>query len=188
MRRDGKPFVDTVDDLVAGRIFYPPRLDENGVDDATGALEIATATAGTGVRNGETCTDYTQQSGAISVGKADGTTERWTNVNAGLGCNAAVHLYCFGVDRAAHVSATPAAGKRAFVTEATFGVDGVLSADQLCEMEAAQLPGKFVAALSTSTETASSRIGTGPWVRLDGVSIGTLDAPLAPLNVTSGRR
>ncbi len=30
VRVDGKPFVNTVDDLLAGRIFYPVSLNENG--------------------------------------------------------------------------------------------------------------------------------------------------------------
>ena len=187
VRVDGKPFVDTVDDLVAGRMFYPPRLDENGGDDPTGAFQVATGTAGNGGRSSETCDDYTAQVGSVTIGKADGTTERWTNANAALGCAGAVHLYCFGIDRAAHVTVTPASGKRAFVTDASFGLGGVLGADQLCQTEAAPLSGTFVAAIATSTEPASSRIGSAPLVRLDGVAIGTLDAPLAPLNVTPAR-
>lgn len=35
VRKDGKPFADTVADIVSGKIFHPLRIDENGAD--TGA-------------------------------------------------------------------------------------------------------------------------------------------------------
>jgi hypothetical protein len=187
VRLDGKPVVDTVDDLVAGHILYPPLLDEHGVSDPSAAFEVATATAGSGMRMGETCNDYTAEAGAITIGRADGTTERWTNVNAGVGCSSAVHLYCFGVDRANRVAVTPAPGSRAFVSNEALTLASIQGADQQCASEAmsAALPGVFVAGLATTTESVSSHVGVGPWVRVDGVAIGKLDALLAPLNVTA---
>ena len=49
VRRDGSPFADTVDDLVAGKIFNPPLLDEFGNEVRSGIDDfVATGTDATG--------------------------------------------------------------------------------------------------------------------------------------------
>jgi hypothetical protein len=67
----------------------------------------------------------------------------------------------------------PPGGKRVFVTSSTtagnFG--GVTQADAICKSlaERANVPGRFVAWLSTDDLNAAARItGTGPWFRMDG--------------------
>ena len=186
VRVDGRPVVDTVGDLIAGHIWYPPLLDEHGIADPSAAFAMATATAGDGTRTGETCSDYTAGGGTITAGRADGATERWTNAGAAVGCDSPVHLYCFGVDHATGVMVMPAPGRRAFVSNEALMLASIQGADQQCASEAASvgLPGNFVAALATTAASVTSRVGGGPWVRVDGVAIGRLDALLAPLNVT----
>src|SRR5262245_25674027 len=46
VRRDGLPVVQSTADLTLGRIWYPPRLDEQGTD--LGADAVVTATAWNG--------------------------------------------------------------------------------------------------------------------------------------------
>lgn len=183
VRRDGLPVADRVADLVAGRMFYPPRLDESGLD--VGSTLVATATDATGKRLDDTCGDFASTTGSIEVGAADGTTERWTNAGAQAACSAPSPVYCFGIDLSTTVAVSPVPGKRAFVSTTAMNLGGVDTADVQCQNDAAQLQGTFRAALATSASSAASRVGTGPWVRVDGVAFGTLDAPKAPLNVTA---
>ena len=96
-------------------------------------------------------------------------------------CDQQHHLYCFGVDKNVPVTVTPASGRIAFVTRATWtpsGGGGLSSADALCQSEAnsASLTGTFKALLATSTGSAQSRFepiapGSLPWVRPDGIAI-----------------
>lgn len=85
----------------------------------------------------------------------------------------------------------PPTGKHAFVTFGTFVPQGAMGrsiADATCITEAGigSLDGIFVALWPTTSDAARAHAGgNGPWLRKDGVSIGTLDAPEAPLDVTS---
>jgi len=189
VRVDNRPFVDTVTDLLAGRILSPLRLDETGVDHADGIEPIATGAHSDGLPNG-TCADYTSSSGLFGIGRADGGTFRWSD-DGTIPCdNTNLHLYCFAVDRnEPAVVPPPAVGaKRAFVTDGGFVATalGRDAADMECMAEAAlaTIDGVFAAYLATTTQAAIDHVGAGPWVRLDGVDIGTLDAPLAALNLT----
>jgi hypothetical protein len=57
IRPDGKPFVDSLADLAAGHILYPPRLDERGQPHDN--VEVFTGTGEDGRRVGPTCQDWT---------------------------------------------------------------------------------------------------------------------------------
>jgi len=177
VRPDGKPFVDTTTDLAGGRIMYPPRLDESGND--LGQVFALTATTADGTLHPltTTCSDYTDTNASgIFVGG-------WASAGSGMftvfdfrSCSAWGHLYCFGVDQSRALGPTPVAGRRAFVTNAFFTTGGGLgAADALCasEASAASLPGTFLAALATTTASASSRFDTtgAPWVRADGLAL-----------------
>jgi hypothetical protein len=191
VRPDNRPVVDRVPDLLAGKLLYPPRLDEFGVDHPDGSFAVATGSAPDGSAE-FTCSDYTSASGdngGLMAGRADATTGKWTK-DATLPCNATAHLYCFGVDRDVAIVVPPLAGqKRAFVTQSSFTATtgGRGGADTVCDAEArtASLAGTFQAFLATTFASAASRFGEGPWFRVDGVEIGTLVTPIAPLNVTA---
>ena len=190
VRPDNRPVVDRVPDLLAGKLFYPPRLDEFGVDHPDGTFAVATGSAPDGSVEFN-CSDYTSASGGLMAGRSDATTQTWTR-DATLPCNAMAHLYCFGVDRdvAIVVPPPPAGQKRAFITANAFTANagGRAGADLACDTEArtAAIDGTFQAFIATTFASAASRFGDGPWFRLDGVEIGTLVTPIAPLNVTAG--
>ena len=69
------------------------------------------------------------------------------------------------------------------------GMNGIASADALCQMEAANAnlpnPTMFLAAMSTTTVAAASRFDlTGPpWVRVDGVQLAATAADFFDLTV-----
>ena len=182
VRPDGLPFADTVADITAGKIFYPPRLDEFGTDvSVLGFLVTAytgTLSAGTVTPTPSTCMDWTDNNVDLftGLGQADATTEMWTDSNAGARCIAQVRLYCFGTDHTASVLPPGSTGRLAFVSSALFPPDaGLAAADTLCQNEAttAALPGTYKALLATEGFHAASRfnlVGT-TWVRLDGVKV-----------------
>ena len=68
VRADGKPFVDTPADLIAGKIFYPLDVDEHGTA-LPPNTKVATGTLANGTRQGNDCNNY-QALGSIEEGAA----------------------------------------------------------------------------------------------------------------------
>ena len=198
VRPDGRPFADTIKDLTAGRVLYPPHLDERG-HDTPPADFVMTGTKSDGtVDSGKTCADW--MTSMSTAGETCGYAhDGWTAWGYGLAGECAIqsHLYCFQIDRSTPLAFVPATGNRiAFASTGVFaGSGGLTGADGLCTMEAANagLPGKYLALLSTSTEAAASRFDTklAPWQRTDGVllvaSASDLSSAkvLAPLEVAA---
>ena len=199
VRVDGKPVLDSNDDIASGKIYYPIVLDENGsyVDQ----VRVVTGTLGTGNGPGG-CSDYTT-TGTVGVGLASSTSFDWLD-HAGnsVQCNSAQRIYCFGLGIDRPLVVQPEVGRHAFVTVSNYVVDagGIATADALCntEAQAAGISGSFLAVLATSTKSALSRfnyLGTGltTWVRLDGIPVSTTPlafaagAIVAPINLTSAR-
>jgi hypothetical protein len=168
-RADGKPFADTVDDLLAGTIYYPPSIDETG--QAIGTNEYA------GIGGNNDCSGYTSTGSNtyMNYGNPYYVAGAWQNV-AFAQCSQNEHLYCFGITRANPLVVTKVSGRRAFVSVQSFMPQGGLAgADALCAADAqiAGLTGTFRALLPTTTVGAMSRFSlTGPnWVRVDGIPI-----------------
>ena len=193
MRPDGLPFADTVADLTAGKIFYPPRLDEFGIDLVTGSFGITGTRADGTVETGFTCTDWITTSGNLSLGKVDATTGLWTTGFSTV-CITPRRLYCFGTDFTEPVSPPASTGRLAFVSSVPFNPGtGIAAADTICEGDAATaaLPGTYKALLATELFTAADRVSPigSTWVRPDGVSVvaqpSDLTGPqlLAPINL-----
>jgi hypothetical protein len=204
IRVDGAPFADTVDDLVAGRIFNPPSVDERGrmlaIDDVD---LIPTGTRFGYSTAGANCYNWTlaEPEGALA-GSPHGTASFWT-ASSERDCSPS-RLYCFGVDREQPVrpADVPVPGsRRAFVTDGLFRPGGgLVAADALCAAEAAEagLPGSFLALLPTTSASAASRFDEAAgatWFRIDGAPLHVpgsdlfSGAPLiTPLNVTSKGR
>ena len=182
IRTDGKPFVDTVGDLLAGHHFYALRLDENGDDIGPNAVSVATGADTTGrAYFGGNCTDWTDPAAAYEIGLPSASGMAWSTGGANP-CTNGAHLYCFGVGYTTPLEMTPVAGRLAFVTvQAYVPTGGLAGADALCasEASAAGLPGSFLALLPTSSTSAISRFDiSGPtWVRPDGIALA--DSPLA---------
>jgi hypothetical protein len=181
IRPDGRPFADTVNDIVHGRIYYPPSIDESGQEvPDIGVAEVATGTGSDGVRaplGWPYCGDWTDSSaGSVEAGDPFGGSRLWTTSQT-KSCTQALRLYCFGVDDAAAL--TPARvvdGRVAFASY--YGVAagaGVAGADTLCQTEAGAhgLPGSYRALVATQFSRAVERFSTAgaPWVRPDGIPI-----------------
>lgn len=186
-RVDGQPFAATRADLLAGKILYPLRKDENNQDLVA---DVMTGTVPDGTAS-ENCLEL--QSGSSSelilLGASDADINRWTNTSEGH-CNEAFHIYCLQADTNTVVTINPSPGPVAFLSSPFTPGGGLNAADTVCRTDATAngLTGNFKAALATTTTTAVGRVappGT-PWVRVDGVettaSFFTFDAAI---NVTA---
>jgi len=184
VRVDGKPFADTKEDIAAGKIYHPLRVDENGhYDNTPGGSDVWTGTDSDGtVSSFGTCSDWANSAGNGNTGDDDGVASVFTSYGS-QSCGNQARLYCFGVDRNVPVTVNPAAGRVAFISRGFWPVGGGLAgADGLCQEEAgsASLSGTFKALLAANGASAASRFNTsGPaWVRPDGVAIATTAAAL----------
>ena len=176
VRTDGGPFADTVDDLTSRIDFYPPRRDEYGNDVEGAPIVTGTSADGTGPFHSTFCADWTDDDGGlVGGGSADAGAGAWTQIWS-YTCDTPRHLLCFGIDRDMPLQASPVAGRTAFVSTAEFAAtDGRDAFDEACQDEAddAGLPGTFLAAVATSTDSIASRFDTDGmrWVRPDGVAV-----------------
>ncbi len=190
VRIDGAPVADSSADVAAGRLFYPPQLDELGNPVVAFDDCAVTATGPTGTLSGSSCADFSVvSSDSIACGKPASSTGSWTR-GSGASCSSMVRLYCFGVDHVQPVTIAPppAARRTAFISQAAFDPGGgIAAADALCASEAAGLPGTFAALLATTTANARSRFAPGaPWYRVDGAKFtDDFSQIYAPLNVTA---
>lgn len=187
VRPDGKPFARTVEQIVDGTFYYPPRLDEHGTEVPL-RTPVWTGTDPTGVGfdfGGGMCDGWTSMDpeAAALQGNVGAGPTWWTDSYLGW-CDTSAPLYCMGTDRDHDIEVQPLEGRRAFATEGGFSADGGLSgADALCQSEAdaAGLSGSFLALLATSDMAAAARFDLAgePWVRIDGI-------PLFPPGETMG--
>jgi hypothetical protein len=183
VRPDGKPVLNSVADIAQSKLFYPPRLDEFGNDlGADPVVMTATGRDGTlaDTNTTITCGDFTSD-----VDDGSYLWTGWASANSWAftyaitaGCSVHARIYCFGIDHTAQVAVTSTAGRRAFMTAASWTPGGGIgSADALCQNEAtaAKLPGTYKALLASSGSSAASRFNVSgtPWIRTDGI-------PLAP--------
>jgi hypothetical protein len=179
VRTDGRPFVDTVDDLFDRRQAFPLRIDENGDD--VGAALTATATTHFGAARIEasagTCEDWTNATAVLKhiSGRTDAGAGLWT-AGVTIPCDEPVHLYCFQIDHDDPLDIEPEPGRLAFLSLGEFEpITGLAAADTLCQDEAnaAAFEGQFSALLSFADASAASRFDLDGenWVRLDGVPI-----------------
>jgi hypothetical protein len=191
-RVDGTPLFDTVEDLLAKEMILPPRLDEYGTD-LVAAIEYVTTGTYEGTVN-TTCGDYTDPAGFANGGIAAFTAGSFSNQKP-IACNELTRLYCFQTDHAVPLAFTPAVGRGAFLSTASFTPSsGIAAADAICagEAQAASLRGTFLAVLPTTLPAAQRFNAAGaPWVRTDGILLARTAADffagvqLAPLNVTA---
>ena len=175
VRPDDKPFADTLDDLRAGTIFYPPRITEHTTDIGnTPDLEVATGTHA----DGSAATNECPSSGTVTRGRLDAGTSAWTD-DSTSGCGNTDNLYCFEIGNAVAVAPPPipSGGHHIFVTAATWPVaGGRAAADQACASEASAdgLSGTFHALIASAAGTALAPFTAeipGHWYRPDGVEV-----------------
>ncbi len=206
IRVDGKPMATSMANLLAGKIYYPPRVSALGSEALTPAT--GTDTDGSAVQDG-TCADWTATTGSFVVGVPSSTTKGWTNQTLFLvtdPCGTVMMpVYCFENDSGmAAVSApvAPSGARHAFLsTTLWMPGGGVGAADAVCQGDATAAglagPANYRALLTTTVAaTDSTRINlTGqPWYRLDGAQLVAVASDLADsgalkqltsLNVTS---
>lgn len=192
IRVDGLPFADSLQDIIAKRIWHPVKYDELG-----GLLisptSVITGSESDGTRGANTCADYTSIVGSGNTGSSLGTSKSFSRKSTlGRTCGAGGHFYCFGISYDGVVSYPPAQGRAAFLSGSSFVPgSGIESADALCQTEAdtAGLSGTFAALLALDDSSAIDRFELNglPWVRTDGVALGptasaSLRSPVGPLN------
>jgi hypothetical protein len=191
LRTDGQPFVDTVADLVAGKIFYAPRIDEHGHDYTTTSSDgrAMTATDSNGIYSGSGDASGWTVAGSTSGGNASSGSLYWsTNINGG----GAARIYCFGVDSSNPIMPPqiPNGGRRAWLSAPIAALTTLDNSDMKCQMEATAKgwTGTFSAALADTTHAIGSRFNVvgQPWYRVDGVKLAaTADALFMTGNPTS---
>ena len=199
-RTDGRPFVDSVADLVALRHLYPLHIDENG------QRIVATVVTGTGPdglrqsATGDFCQDWTGENAAVGFvgGDPDSFGPNWTGASTNplftTPCTNEANLYCFQTDHSDPLVTNFPTSRKVFVTLATVPLGGLAALDQHCTDQAAAggvFTGSFKALVATDGASAISRFDdTGaPWGRRDGVlltdsaaDIATATQLLAPIN------
>ena len=182
IRTDDRPFTNAIGDLVVGRIWFPPVLDETGTH--VGSVPVATATSAQGTRS-DACADWTDLTDAprYQIGLSDNTFPRWTSSSLRR-CNAPAHVYCFGVDRVETVVFEPPEGRLAFVSANTVSANaGLTGFDEECMATAsgAGLAGEFMAVAATTEAPALARFDLSgqPWVNALGVPLTFENAPLS---------
>jgi hypothetical protein len=176
IRPDGKPFADRIEDVYAGKTFYPLRIAENGMDVGNVDTSVATGTHANGGAAGGTCNDFAPAGLNVLIGKADAGSVTWTDVGYVETC--AVHrFYCFGIGRMNPVTVPGLASgeKRIFVTKNVYSSRPVPDADTICKNELAlfNATGNFLAVVATTERSAADRFAAvqGPWRRMDGVIV-----------------
>lgn len=184
VRPDGRPFTDRVADLVEGRIFYPPVLDETGGEVRT--QRVLTGTAVDGDVDFD-CMGWQAGAGLMTVGSPGAMVPSWTD-DAGLPCDPkgamqSLRVYCFGVDADVEVSFDAESGRQAFVTTNPIAASvGRADMDTRCSEDAdlAGLEGTFLAVVALSNSAALSRfdLELEPWVNTRGVPLSETAASL----------
>lgn len=201
IRVDGKLFGDRPTDFGGlgdntftppSKVFFPPRLDENGVDLGNDAdTKVAVGQLSSGEPNSN-CSDWSSTAGIAFAGDLTDGVARWAGDFNSVACNSSARLYCF--ETVHNVSATlPTVGGRvAFITNGLYTPGNLAAADTLCRNEATAAglanPNTFKALLSTTTQSAFDRlgaVGAGPWFRPDGVEIVASPADLGPGTLTA---
>ncbi|MEZ4326305.1 MAG: hypothetical protein R3B40_13880 [Polyangiales bacterium] len=181
VRLDGEPFAVDRPALVAGRVLYPPRLDEHGDDVATTAstdvdLLVFSGTGSTGFHSaGNSCADWSGTTGQVMGGFADATDRQWGS-GFGTFCSRRGRLVCLGVDYDEALTALPeppSTARRVFSTAvaATATSRGHLDAACQTAADGAGLSGTFLALVSSTSGAAADFFVSdgGPWFRSDGV-------------------
>ena len=182
MRPDGNPVLDSAIDPT--KIFYPPKLDQNGHDQS--GVIVATGTDGGGnlVIN-TNCNDFSSNTSAQDVitGKPSGGSGAWTHLSV-ASCNTTnLHLYCFGIGSSNTLTVSKTPGRTAFVLRGSWNPSsmGVATADTACRSEATNnnLSGTYFALVATEASSAidrppfSTTADSLPWVRPDGIPLVT---------------
>lgn len=183
-RTDGVPIADLPSDFLLQRILNPLAVDELGNPIRAGTQHVWTGTRGDG-GHADTCMEWTSTATSATYGDLHHGGSRFT-AQGSESCDTPNRLLCVEVGRVVPVVVAAGSGPFAFVTSGVWASGaGRASADAACQTDAQQagLPGSYLAALPTSTETTAARfdLDGAPWTRPDGVAL----APTAEQLFTS---
>jgi hypothetical protein len=195
VRPDGMPFGDRLTDILARKVYYPPRIDASGQSTDSLGAPVATGTDGSGSAvAGANCKAWTSPAAGDMYQAGEPENSTWTDGGPWGQCSQKARLYCFGTTQNKPVTITPTPGRVAFVSQKPLPIPlgGIANADAICAMEASNngLPGTYKALLSMNGVAAASRFNDAgmPWVRRDGIPIafpgsslldgGTLQVPI----------
>jgi len=179
VRPDGAPLAIDLPQIIEGRFFHPPVLDENGTFAApnfiwTGTVDDGTANSldGFGVCGGWTTDEATGFAWIGDLGAGPG----WWTAYGSQPCTGSARLVCLGVDQQHELVVEPVPGRLAFVSAGYVApTEGRAAADALCQAEAAAAgdDGSFLALMAVPGEAPADRfdLGGAPWVRADGVPV-----------------
>jgi hypothetical protein len=182
-RTDGEPFADTVSDIVDGKMFSPPRIDQFGNDVYSDFQYVLTGANADGTPSGLDCGIG---AATVTVGANDADRPLWTKL-ADLNCSTNFRLYCFGIDLSNPLTVPPRTPIAFLSTPVS--VMSASTFDGQCNVDATgHVPGTFRAAVATDAESALARVSLGQnrsWYRLDGTAVATSsgDDFLAPLDI-----
>ncbi len=180
IRTDGRPFATSTANLLAGKIYYPPRFSETGVDRESQV--VMTRAGADGTSPSGTCGDWTSATGAVAFGDSSSTTTSWTLDAFSASCGLPLALYCFENDSgmaAVPAPVAPANARHAFLSTTLWAPgNGVAGADAVCQADATSAnlanTSNYRALLTTTVAaTDSTRISLSgqPWYRVDGTQL-----------------
>jgi len=178
VRPDGEPVADTVDDLLAGKMFNPVDRFANGARAMQPTMMVWTGTGPTGMLSTSNCRDWTSATNSDNciVGRPFVNMPGFTSAQSFGICADLDRLYCFEIGHAKQVIPNASVTARRAFLSTPVAVAGAF--DQQCQDDANAnaLPGTYLAAVSLTIATAASRFTmAAPWARVDG----TLLAPTA---------
>jgi parallel beta-helix repeat protein len=109
-RVDGKPMINQIADFGTVALTYPPSLDQTGNDlTASGEVRVWTATNantsyfGQNCNTGGTVADWSALTTTTMTGALSATNGNVLTGGSVVACALSLHLYCFGIDRAATI-------------------------------------------------------------------------------------
>lgn len=179
VRPDGAAVAIDLPQILEGRVFHPPVLDEGGTFAAPSSIWTGTLPDGTansldafGVCGGWTTDEPTGFAWIGDLGAGPG----WWTAYGSQPCTGSARLLCFGVDEQHDLVVEPVEGRLAFVSAGYVApTDGRAVADALCQSEATAAgdDGSFLALMAVPGEAPADRfdLGGAPWVRADGMPV-----------------
>jgi hypothetical protein len=166
----GRPFADTPQALMEGRIFYP-------LNPLSPTAEYVTGSTALGEDSGATCGGWTTQEGRYTVGRGGATTGAWTQDLVTSTCSTRFDILCFGTRyRTPSRPQPPTQALLAFLSTPWLPAGGASAADAHCQRDAdgAGLTGRFQALVAPAGQAVPDRVhgDSRSCARVDGVVLG----------------
>jgi hypothetical protein len=173
VRLDGKPVVDTVEDLLAGKFLHTIRLDETGMlhDNEI----VGTGTLADGSAAPDNCNNWQSEATGVlydfAYGKDSGGPTYWTESGV-RPCNIGIQFYCFGKTFSEPIVPVPEEGKLIYLSEPYVpNVD--TTPDEACAASAPSGAGEVLAMLAYRGKAGADVLSNETkYVRPDGQLVG----------------